>query len=411
MVAFLCVFTIRGLHSVLTGPGDFAGYVAVGELVLQGEDIYQLRLNTWPPVYSVLFVPFALLARIDLRLAAAVWLGLSVVFFYGALALTLRLVYSERLGLSGGDGVVGVASVTALAPIVLTHRFIHANFGHLQINILILLLSLLGCVWLTRRRSFAGGAIIGIAAAIKVFPIFLFPYLAWKRWWRAFAAAVLAGGLLSLSPLLVFGFGRFWRYVHAWFVVWQAEPLYSWRNQSVVGMLGRLDHGLRGVPHAADSLATLGLVAWIGLAVSAGLFAAAFVFTGRSPDRDPTVPTVPVEFAIVLVAAVLFVPRSFIYYFVFLLPANAVLWRAVTGDYEMSHSTRRIIRWLLVASFILGSLTSEFLLGEQLSVAIKSFSGVTVAAILALVGLFIVREQLARRSWGLLSYQRLTPYR
>src|SRR5262249_44626515 len=61
--------------------GDFRGYLEVGELVMQGGDIYaesRPDVNTWPPLFAVVCVPFALVARQSVHLARALWFALNV---------------------------------------------------------------------------------------------------------------------------------------------------------------------------------------------------------------------------------------------------------------------------------------------------------------------------------------------
>ena len=225
--------------------GDFRGYLEVGELVLRGGDIYaeaRPDVNTWPPLFAVLCVPFALLARVSVYLARAVWLGINVACVIAMLRLAVTLVHHRPLVLTPTAERAGVAlaSFAVLGPLMLSARFLLGNLDRLQINMLILTACLLGCVWLTRGRAVAGGAIIGVAAAVKVLPIFFLPYFAWKRWWTALAAALVAGGLASLAPIVVFGPARFLAYVRYWLALSAGSWPVRKGNQSVYAMVDRL---------------------------------------------------------------------------------------------------------------------------------------------------------------------------
>jgi hypothetical protein len=175
--------------------GDFRGYLEVGELVLRGRDIYadaRPDINTWPPLFAVLCVPFALLARVSVYLARGVWLLVNAGLVVAMLRITTALVYRRPLALDGARGV-SIASLAVLGPLVLTSRFFLGNFDRLQINLFILFCCLAGCLLLARGRAFGGGALLGFAAAVKVLPVFFVPYLLAKRWWGAFVAAGATG--------------------------------------------------------------------------------------------------------------------------------------------------------------------------------------------------------------------------
>jgi alpha-1,2-mannosyltransferase len=190
--------------------GDFRGYIEAGELVLQGADIYaesRPDVNTWPPLYSVVCIPFALLARVSVYLARGVWLALNFACIVALFGLCVRLVYHAPLVLRARPDAIALASSAVVGPLVLSARFLLGNLDRLQINLVMLAACLLAGLWLTRGRQAAGGSLLGFAAAVKVLPVFFVPYLAWRRWWRAFAAAVTTGLAASLAPILVFGWG------------------------------------------------------------------------------------------------------------------------------------------------------------------------------------------------------------
>src|SRR5574337_105859 len=101
-------FALIGTIVWMQRPGDFAGYVTVGELVLAGKHIYRDAppgLNTWPPFFSLLCVPLALLARPTPLLARAVWLLLNFALLWMTLRLLARLIYDRDLVFWNGAGL------------------------------------------------------------------------------------------------------------------------------------------------------------------------------------------------------------------------------------------------------------------------------------------------------------------
>jgi hypothetical protein len=243
LVAVLAAALLASAVRNIKEDGDFRGYIEAGELVLQGGDIYadsRPDVNTWPPLYSVVCVPFALLGRVSVYLARAVWLALNFACIVALFTLCVRLVYHAPLVLRARPAAVALASGAVVGPLVLSARFLLGNLDRLQINLVMLAACLTAGLWLTRGRQAAGGALLGFAAAVKVLPIFFVPYLAWRRWWRAFAAAVATGLAASLAPILVFGWERFLGYARYWLALSAGSWPVRKGNQSVYAMVDRL---------------------------------------------------------------------------------------------------------------------------------------------------------------------------
>ena len=388
--------------------GDFRGYLEVGELVLQHRDIYadaRPGINTWPPFFSVLCVPFALLARVSVYLARAVWLVANAAMVYAMVMMAIALVYGRRLTLAGGAGTISLASLAVLGPLVLTSRFFLGNFDRLQINMFILFCCLAACLWLARGRAAAGGALIGFATAVKVLPIFFLPYFLWKRWWTALGAAIATATLVSLSPILVFGPERFIAYARRWLEIASGSWPVRKGNQSVYALVDRLySHGaiFWSAAHKRLTASDDPVVAMLVYGLLA-LVVVVFVATARRASRDPASPVAIVEYAIVLTLAVLFSPLAWKHYFVFLLLAYTALWRAAfvpavepgTDAYRLDAGDRRRLGWMLGLSFVLTTLTVRGVVGKGAAQTLETLSAVTWGALLALAALLYLRARLA----------------
>ena len=402
VLAVLAAIVLASAIRNIREEGDFRGYLEVGELVLRGADIYaeaRPDVNTWPPLFAVVCVPLALLARVSVYLARAVWLALNLGCIVAMLRLAVALVYRRPLVLAR-DAPAGVplASLAVLGPLVLGARFFLGNLDRLQINMVILTACLAGALLLVRGRAVAGGALIGVAAAVKVLPIFFVPYFAWKRWWTTCAAAVGAGALASLAPILVFGPERFVAYLRHWIALSTGSWPVRKGNQSVYAMVDRLyTHGAiiwspaqKRLTAANDPI--VAAIVWGSFVVAA----LAFAWVSRR-DRQPASPAVTVEVAIVLCLAVLWSPLAWKHYFVFLLLGQFVLWRAAFGDgYGLPRPTRRRCAWLLGLSYVLTTLTVRGVVGKHLSLTLETMSAVTLGALVVLAALLLLRGALAR---------------
>jgi alpha-1,2-mannosyltransferase len=394
----LLAYAVIGFFVWIRRPGDFEGYLVVGNLVLMGRHIYfdAAGLNTWPPFFSLLCVPLALLAAPTPYLARGFWLLLNLALLVLVLRLIARLVYGREMHLRAESDGLSLAAPELLVPLLISDRFASGNFDHMQINIVVFALALGGLYMQARGRELAGGITLGCAAAIKVMPILFIPYLAYRRRWRAAAAAALSAAALSLSPILVFGWDRFWAYV----IAWRAAVTAGWgvgkMNQSVFAMWDRLlGHrmlpltvdGVGIVPESGSALVTAAMV--VSCAVVTVL--ALWLFRGAArPDGWAAL----AEWSVVFIVGALFGPVCWKAYLVVLLLPNTVLF-AVWRSSRLDAHTRKIIGRLLVGSVVLGALPSPGLLGKQLAGRLDMSSVVTCAALVILGASFWLRARLA----------------
>jgi len=158
----------------------------------------------YPPVAVALFVPQAAVG--GWRAAFSVQTAVTVLAALGLAALTLRTIEVRRGRLDTLDRVLVAGFCLASAPAV-------AVLGLGQVDTLVALAVAGSFVALERDRQRLAGVALACAALVKVFPVALGLWLAWRRAWRALAAAVATGlAALALGGLW-FGFDAYVRYV------------------------------------------------------------------------------------------------------------------------------------------------------------------------------------------------------
>jgi Glycosyltransferase family 87 len=378
-------------------PGDFAGYVLVGDLVLRGQDIYAAAppgISTWPPFFAVLCAPLALLARASLVGARVAWLVLNLAALVAVLALVTRLVARGPGDARPDARVPALTSAAALVPVLLSARYVLSNFEHLQVNVLLFLLSLGGMALIGARREALGGLALGAAAALKVMPGLFVVYLVWRRRWRAAGWTVLATAALSLSPGPVFGWGRLLGYFRAWLSVLQGGWSVGKMNLSVYAMWDRtLGHGIVPftVPGYNDLAPSHDPAVGVATALSLAAVAALALWSFRPrTTRDPRAELL--EWSVVFLVASLFGTVSWKAYLVVLLLSNALLldlWRAPDLDAD----TRKGALGVMLAAFVIGVLTTDDIVGSRLAGRLEMGSIVTLAALVMLVGLLWLRRR------------------
>ena len=375
------------------------GYLTVGQLALAGRDIYRESppgINTWPPFFSLLCIPLALLARPTSYLARGVWLALNFGLLWVTLKMLSQLVYARPLRLRDTPGALSFVSPEILLPVVLCYRFVLSNFDHLQVNIVIFTGALAGLYWHARGHDLRGGIALGLASALKVMPVLFIPYFVYRRRYRMAALSTLATAAFSLAPSLLYGWARFIDYVGAWrhaiTVGWGVGKM----NQSVFAMLDRyVGHGI--TPWHAPAVIVLPesgvlLVRLLSSAALAAITVAALLlFRGReAPDSPASI----AEYSVVFIVSALFGPLAWKAYLVVLLVPCMLLVRLVR-DGQISTGERRVVIGALAVYFTLGGLTAQGLVGKRMADTLEMLSCTTLGTLVLLATLLWLRPRLA----------------
>ncbi|APT58747.1 hypothetical protein RGI145_18185 [Roseomonas gilardii] len=313
----------------LAGQAVLDGPAALGPQIERGVDGF---VNL--PVVAYLFTPFALLPD---KAAAVLFTLIGLAATAGAFLLLARLA-----GLRGTGFWLLLLLFAINGP--LHNSLKEGNTTH------IVLLLLAAGLWLLRgRRDVAAGLLLGFAAVIKL-PLMLFGlYFLLRRNWGAtagFAGFCGAAGLLSLA---IFGWEMHWHWLQLSVLQFSSHPLGAFNVQSVAGFLVRLAEG----PAALMDWETLrtpaplqrmtGTVA-VGLLYLTALLAcvrgsAQGARTGGSRGQD-------LEYALVLVLAVVSSPLSWShYYLLMLLPAAFFL---APGSALAASPARRALGWAAI---------------------------------------------------------------
>ena len=200
------------LYAVITIPlavhkgEDIASEFAQSDLLLRGLPVYTVPQNQgvwWPPFALLAISPFALLGRFSVPLAKGCWAAFSI------LCLAWSLWRTRRFGAR--------AMTLAVLAVALPIQY---NFQHLNINTPLLALAIAAADDLETREARAG-LWVAVATALKLFPGLLIPLFAFRKKWKAFAAA--AGGALALTYASMLPYG----------VVGAAEAVIRWVHQDL----------------------------------------------------------------------------------------------------------------------------------------------------------------------------------
>jgi alpha-1,2-mannosyltransferase len=363
-IVFVCSvgFSVVPLVNAIRQPDynkDYSLWLGIGHVVRQDQPLYRSGANgevqyMYPPTAAVALAPLTWLGPVGfvtvlLVVTAGSWAGCHV--------LAVRLANGRWSGLP---------IRYYLLLILATGPYVYDLFLLGQVNLFLLLLALFGSLCLRNRRSGLAGACLGLAIAIKVFPLPILVYWLARREWRAVGATLLAiVAFVFVLPGAVRGFHRNALEVEQWFGLMIGDQTgermaarssvgFTRRNQSLFAVAHRLtrpveaDLGLRVnlfdlAPRSSQlvGLTAIVLLGGVFLLATRGRFA-------PSPDAES------METAMVLVLTVLCSPLAWTYFFCWLLPAWAVLLKA--GQFH-----RWAIRTMILAGVLLASaLTEQF---------------------------------------------------
>ncbi|WP_234353670.1 glycosyltransferase 87 family protein [Gordonia iterans] len=222
----------------LWGNGiDAKVYRGGGRAVLTGAPLYdgpvfRIWQFTYTPFAALLMIPLGL---VGMSAAVGVVKATSVVCLLLLIGMTLRALGFRRDWRFWTATVAAALAVSVLEPV-------RTTLWNGQIN-LILAVLVVGCLTLPLGRWRGIG--VGLAAGIKLTPIFFFCYFAVTRQWRAAVVAVLAFGVTVVVGLAALP-GQAWKFwTHTLFDSTRIGPIDAVANQSINGFLVR--SGVLGV--------------------------------------------------------------------------------------------------------------------------------------------------------------------
>ena len=331
-----------------TRPRDFFQDYASARNLLLGRPVYEsqaatlrdylgldtglrgvnITYNAHPPTSALLALP---LAGLDYPTAGWWWNVVSLALLAASLAALAREV--------GWRPTLWAIAPTLALLMIWVPLWIHTLQGQLGL----ILLALFTGAWVAGRRGHAGwcGALLGLAATIKLFPALLLGLLALQGRWRGVIAGVATGLVVTAATAALTGVDAYRTYLTV--VVpnldrWRPD----WINSSFTGFFAHLfapDATIIPLVHA-PALA-VGLTAAASLAV-VGIVA--FTARRRADDFDG-------QFALALTGMLLLSALTWSHYFVVLL-IPLVIWARrlwLAGRAAAGRWATLGVAWLLMA--------------------------------------------------------------
>jgi len=313
---------------------DFQDYLFAAQQIAVGGDPYADFIRNhvpwdwslssgylYPPAFAVTLIP---LTWVSNDLAVRIWLFVIQAAVLASLVIIYRVIGSPRRA----EMLAVVAVLTTFFPLANT------VFAGTMNSLLLLLLTGAWACWL-RRRDVMSGALVGIAAIFKLFPLALLPYLVWRRHWKLVAAVSLTGlGGLAVG-LVVTSLDHNIYYFRDMLPHLAAGTGYR-ENQSLAGFTARICQ-----PSTADAGGSAG---WCGRLLDWPLILLLLAIVLRATSRAARS---GLEFALAVSALPLISSVTWSFHLVILILPIALLIRlAFTGALSRAAGRVLIAAWL-----------------------------------------------------------------
>ena len=313
---------------------DFQDYLFAAQQIATGGDPYANFIHNhvpwdwslssgylYPPAFAVTLIP---LTWVSNDLAVRIWLFLIQAAVLASLVIIYRVIGWPRRA----ELLAVVAVLTTFFPLANT---VYAGAMN---SLLLLLLTGSWACW-QHRRDIATGALVGIAAIFKLFPLALLPYLVWRRHFTLVAVLGLTGlGGLALG-LAVTSLDHNIYYFREMLPHLAAGTGYR-ENQSLAGFTARICQ-----PSSADAGGGAG---WCGRVLDWPLIAVLLVIVLRATSRASRT---GLEFALAVSALPLVSSVTWSFHLVILILPIALLIRlAFTGAVSRVGGRVLMAAWL-----------------------------------------------------------------
>jgi Glycosyltransferase family 87 len=354
------VLTADVLVPEIWGSGktkDYPLWFWAGQQVLMAGDLYPSDPHAYfsfiyPPLPAVLLAIPAWFGKIPLYLSLAL---LNAAAWWITALLSHAMTGSNK---SPGPWLLFLSGLVTI-------EFVFDMFDLGQPNLMLLAMMLYGFWLVQHERPWLAGSMFALATAIKVFPVAVLPYLAWRRQWKALAGMLVFLGLfLFVVPAPFRGYERNVTELKTWYQGMvgtssekgfgqRDEQNWSWVNQSIIAVTHRLTRPINyNQDNPAKPARTMNVVDisfkaanWLVVIVS-GAIGLAFLLVmppaARRTERSDA-EELGILFCLLTVAS----PLARQYYFMWLFFPMTVLVHRAAYDERL---TVRLWTWLALAA-------------------------------------------------------------
>ncbi len=365
--------------------GDFIGYVNAGNLVLGHADIYSDVLNTWPPAFSILSVPLAVINNFSYLLVRVLWMGFIFFCFFYCIKSCLELLNKRQYTYKALLKEELVKPFYLLALFLCCRAFMD-NIMYLQINLLMLAACCYYIQHIEDNKTVLSSMLLGLSVGAKVYNILLLPVAILFRKWKSVVYVLLGIGITFMLCLLVFGVQQTIDYHEHWYTaIASVKQSIVHRNQSLIAGLIRLFSvenlavnnraPIMDLPYTTINyiqLSIIGLLSGLYLVLFAGLI--------KSANRD----FVFHSFLLVITMIPVLTPVSWKANYIFTLPAFFFICHAIQNKL----ATKSVVILFILSCLALW-LSNETFIGRPAMYFLENYNVLIIGGILLFLTLLI----------------------
>ncbi|WAH38299.1 glycosyltransferase family 87 protein [Alicyclobacillus dauci] len=211
----------------------------------------------YPPEFSTFW---SWLGLFPFRVAASLWLGISVCSYASAVYLLTKILWS-RMSLLSRITVVFIC-------ITLTPFQVDVGVGN--VDSILLLCIVLTFYFIRQDRKFLAGVPLGLAIAFKVTPLAVLVYVLLRKQWRTGMSAVITTGVLVGLTTVWLGQDVTLRYAQEFYSFGQTSMKNGPApyNQSLLGVLSLFSrHGLLPIGTSMQHVAFIAFMFAVGVVI------------------------------------------------------------------------------------------------------------------------------------------------
>ncbi len=379
----LVIFAVLFVRYDHRGPkrhySDFRVYYATAERVVQGENIYSRPDEAVTPYkYSPMFAwVLAPLALFPIHAASLVFFSINFACLIGILYWTSALcpIYFK----ADPGTMVWVIGLTLLFCL----RFILKILDAGQVNILMIAMLTAGLFLFSKKKEFWGASLVALSVLVKYVTFIFIPYWLLKRQYRKVFYTLFWVGIFCVLPLLFSGIERGMADLTGWIPYITRESLDrgSWmdeQNQSIYSFVLRLlaqesPHLSYGFGFAILPFEQALTVAFV---VACGLYTWIVLSLYQRPNTEAW------TLAMLYVAFAFLNPNAWALNFVSLLIPTLFIFA------YLSRGRDRAVWAMVVVSFLLFNLPSDFFGNEKWQKTLEIASFTTFGAFVLLAALW-----------------------
>ena len=354
---------------------DFRVYYATAERFIQRQDIYgrpdeSITPFKYSPIFAFVLSPLSFFSQ---KCASLIFFTVNFLSLIGILVFSRKLIVKDKITFRQNVFL-------HIFTLICSFRFILQALDAGQVGIIITFLVILGLYFLEKKKDVLSSAFIAFSTMFKYTSFIFLPYFFFRKK-KLVSFILLFIIIFCLLPAVYSGISTHSNYLKSWFSSITGDSLdnsslYDYKNQSLFSAVLRY---FTAGPDYGVSLAKLSFNQ--GLTITL-VFCAVIYFLIIFPGVN--LKPKPINYSLLFICMALFNPNAWMHNFVVLIFVYFVLfYHLLKVNFK-----DKVTLILVIFSFIVMSLTSESLVGNNLENLFEELSSVTLGSLALMFTLF-----------------------